>query len=51
MALKEEKLFVTSGKKKSSVRKETNAVSGMRITIVRKKPDHNDATPSEPSMT
>ena len=34
MALKEEKVFVTSGKIKASVRKETNAVSGMRVTIV-----------------
>ena len=37
MALKEEKAFVTRGKKKASVRKETNAISGMRVTIVRKK--------------
>ena len=36
MALKEEKVLVTSGKKKASVRKETNAVSGMRVTIVHK---------------
>ena len=34
MALKEENVFVTSGKKKASVRTETNAVSGMRATIV-----------------
>ena len=34
MALKEEKVFVTRGKGKASVRKETNAVSGMRVTIV-----------------
>ena len=34
VVLKEEKVPVTSGKKKSSVRKETNAVSGMRVTIV-----------------
>ena len=44
MALKVEKVFVTSGKKKASVRKETNAVSGMRVSIVRKnqnpKPPH-----------
>ena len=43
MALKE-KVPVTSGKKKASVRKETNAVSGMRATIMRKnqntKPPH-----------
>ena len=35
MALKEDKVPATSGKKKASVRKETNAVSGMRVTIVR----------------
>ena len=28
-----------------------NAVSGMRVTIVPKKPDHNAATPSEPSLS
>ena len=35
--------FVTSGKKKGSVRRETNVVSGMRVTIVRnrhRKPNH-----------
>ena len=36
MVLKEEEVYVASGKKKGSVRKETNAVSGMRVTIVRK---------------
>ena len=36
MALKEEKVPVTSGKKKASGLKETNAVSGMRVTIVHK---------------
>ena len=36
MALKEEEVLVTSGKKKASVRKETDAVSGMRVTIVPK---------------
>ena len=51
MALKEEKVFVTSGKKKGNVRRETNAVSGMRVTIVRKKPEPKAATPSEPSMS
>ena len=44
MALKKEKVFVTSGKKKADVRRETSAVSGMRVTIVRKiqntKPPH-----------
>ena len=34
MALNEEKVFVASGKKKGSVQRETNAVSGMRVTIV-----------------
>ena len=36
MALKEEKVSVTSGKKKVRVRKETNAVSSMRVTTVPK---------------
>ena len=36
MALKEEKVLVTSGKKKNNVRKETSALSSMRVTIVRK---------------
>ena len=36
MALKEEKVPVTNGKKKANVRKETNAVSSMRVTIVQK---------------
>ena len=43
MVLKEEKVFVTSGKKTGSVRKETNVVSGMRGTIVQnphQKPHH-----------
>ena len=43
----EENLPVTSGKK-CSVRKEANVVSGMRATIVRKNPDDNAATLSEP---
>ena len=47
MALKEEKVFVTSGKTKASVRKETNAVSGMRATIVRK--NQNTMPPHLPS--
>ena len=41
--VKEEEVFVTSGKKKGSVRRETTAVSGMRVTIVRsrrRKPNH-----------
>ena len=37
--------------KKASVRKETNAVSGMRVTIVSKKPEHNAATPCEPTLS
>ena len=36
MALKEEKVPVTSGKKKAYVRRETSAVSGMRVAIVHK---------------
>ena len=42
MALKEEKVPVTSGKKKANVRKETSAVS-MRVAIVQsrhRKPNH-----------
>ena len=34
VALKEEKVFVTSVKEKASVRRETNVVSGMRVMIV-----------------
>ena len=37
MALKEEKVFVTSGKIKASARRKTSAVSGMRVTIVHDK--------------
>ena len=43
VVLKEEKVFVTSGKKKSSVRIETSVVSRMRVTIVQsryQKPHH-----------
>ena len=47
MALKEEKVHVTSGKKKASVRKETSAVSGMRVTIVPK--NQNTLPPHPPS--
>ena len=39
--------FVTSGKKKGSVRRETNVVSGMRVTMVQnrhQKPRHPLAT-------
>ena len=35
VALKEEKENVTSGKTKTSVRRETSAVSGMRVMIMR----------------
>ena len=51
MTLKEEKVPVTSGKKKASVRRETNAVSGMMSNDRAQKPDHNAATPSEPSFS
>ena len=44
VALKEEKVHATCGKKKANVRRETSAVSGMRVTIVHKhrhrKPPH-----------
>ena len=48
MALKEEKVFVTSGKKKSSVRKETVAVSATIPKIVRK--NQNTLPPHLPSQ-
>ena len=48
MALKEEQVFVACGKKKASVRKETNAVSGMRVTIVLK--NQNTKPPHLPSL-
>ena len=44
MPLKEEKVFVISGKKKGSVRREANAVSGMRVTIVQ----HRQQKPLHP---
>ena len=47
MALKEEMVLVTSGKKKASVRQETSAVSGMRATIVPK--NQNTLPPHLPS--
>ena len=34
---KEEQVSVTSGKRKANVRRETGAVSGMRVTIVHNK--------------
>ena len=50
--MKEEKVSVTSGKKKASVRKETDAVSVTRPKIVHKqKPEHTAATPSEPTVS
>ena len=49
MALKEEKVLVTSGKKQANVRRETSAVSCMKVTIVHNK--KNEATLSEPPMT
>ena len=50
MAL-EEKVFVTSGKKKASVRNETDAVSVTRPKIMRQNQEHTAATPSEPSVS
>ena len=40
VALKDEKESVSRGKKKASVRKETDAVSATKPNIVRKKPEH-----------
>ena len=51
MALKEESVFVSSGKKKANVRREISAVSGMRVTIMHKNQTTMLPTPSEPSMT
>ena len=51
MALKEEKVYVTSGKKKTSVRRETSAVSCVRVTNRAPKPTPKAAPPSEPSLT
>ena len=49
LALKEEQVSVTSGKKKASVRKETDVVSVTKPKLVRK--NHNTgATPSEPAL-
>ena len=48
MALKEEEVFVTSGKKKASVRRETSAVSRMTPKIVRK--NQNTLPPHLPSQ-
>ena len=49
MALKEEKVFVTSGKKKGSVRRVTKEVSGMSND--RAKPTPKAAPPSEPQSS
>ena len=49
MALKEEKVSVTSGKKKTSFRKETAAVSSTKPNIVRK--NHNTLPPYLPSVS
>ena len=51
MALKDEKVSVTSGKKKASVRRESSALSSMRVTILHKKTTPKAATLFEPSMT
>ena len=48
VALKEEKVPVTSGKKKASLRKDTNAVSGMRATSVPK--NQTTMSPHLPSL-
>ena len=47
MALEEEKVLVTSGKEKASVRKETSAVSATKPKIVRK--NQNTLPPHLPS--
>ena len=44
-------MCVTSGNKQASVRKETVAVSATKPKIVSKKPEHNAATPSEPTLS
>ena len=51
VSLKVEKVLVISGKKKANVRRETSAVSSLRVTIVHNKnpnPNPNAATFSEP---
>ena len=47
MALKEEKVFVISGKKKAGVRKETSAVSDTSVMIVKNR-HHTRGDPEEP---
>ena len=49
--MKEEKENATSGKKKANVRRKTSVVSGMRVTIVHKKPIPKAATLSEPTVS
>ena len=49
--MKEEKVSVTSGKKKASVRKETVAVSATKPKIVRKNQNTLPPTPSEPTSS
>ena len=51
MALKEKEVFVTNGKKKASVRRETNAVSGIRVIDRAPKPTPKAAPSCEPSTT
>ena len=51
MALKKEKVYVTSGTKKASVRKEIDAVFVTRPKIVHKKTEHTAATHSEPTVS
>ena len=50
-ALKDEKLSVTSGKTKASVRKEIDAIFVTTPKIVHKKLEHTAATLAEPSFT
>ena len=50
-ALKEEKVLVTSGKSKASVRKETVAVSATITQDRAQKPEHTAATLSEPTVS
>ena len=49
--MKEEKVYVTSGKKKASVRRDTRAVSGTESGGRAPKPTPKAASPSNPSMT
>ena len=48
LALKEEQVSVTRGKKNASVRKKTNAVSGMRVTVEHK--NQNTLPPHLPTQ-